>query len=114
MAKTVLVADDDKDITDAIKRILERKRYSISVVYDGFSAKDMLEKIIYDVVLLDCSMPGLTGVELIRFIREKNPATKIVIFTGFSVDDKLVKDLGADSFLRKPISAEMIEKEIES
>lgn len=109
--KNILVADDERDTSDLIKRILERRGYKVAVAYDGLKARKLIEAHRYDAVLLDCSMPGLTGPELIRFIRDKDPQTKIIIFTGFSaVDGRLASDLGADKFLQKPLTVEAIEK----
>ena len=113
MPKTILVADDEKDTSNFIKRILERRGHKVSVAYDGLNAKKLIENHNYEVVLLDCSMPGLTGPELIKFIREKNPKTNVIVFTGYAaIDGKLADDLGADKFLQKPLTVEMIEKAI--
>ncbi|MBL7131376.1 MAG: response regulator [Candidatus Omnitrophica bacterium] len=111
MSKTVLVADDERDTSDFLKRILERRGYKVSVSYDGVQAKKLLEKHSFDAVLLDCSMPGFTGLELIRFAKDKNPNTRFIIFSGYSaVDSRAASDLGADKFLQKPLTVEAIEE----
>jgi len=114
MSKKILVADDEKDISSFLKNILERKGCQVSVAYDGLEAKKMLEANAFDAVLLDCSMPELTGPELVKSVKEKSPKTKIIIFSGYSaVDAKLADDLGADKFLQKPLTTQMIEEALE-
>ena len=114
MSKKILVADDEKDISNFLKNILERKGCQVSVAYDGLEAKKMLEANTFDAVLLDCSMPELTGPELVKSVKEKSPKTKIIIFSGYSaVDGKLADDLGVDKFLQKPLTAQMIEEALE-
>ena len=109
--KNILVADDLADTRDFIKKILERRGHKVFVACDGIKAKKLLEGHQYDIIFLDCSMPGLTGPELIQTAKEKSPAAKIIIFSGFPVvNDRLVDDLGADMFLQKPLTIEMIEK----
>jgi len=111
MGKKILVADDERDTANFLKSILERKGCEVSVVYDGLQAKSLLEANNYDAVLLDCSMPELTGPELVGSIRRKSPKTKIIIFSGLSaVDNKLAEDIGADKFFQKPLTKEMIEE----
>ncbi|MDD5005338.1 MAG: response regulator [Candidatus Omnitrophica bacterium] len=111
MIKTILVADDELEISSFLKKALERKRCVVSVASDGLKAKEILDTKSFDAVLLDCSMPGLTGPELIKVIRQKSPLAKIIIFSGYSaVDGKLAQDLGADGFMQKPLTIKMIEQ----
>lgn len=111
IAKRILVADDEKDTCNFIKRILERRKYKVSLAYDGIEAQKLLENNEFNFVFLDCSMPGLAGFELIKFVREKSPQAKVFIFSGYAaINDRLANDLGADEFLQKPLSVEKIEE----
>jgi len=111
IAKSILVADDEKDTCLFIKRILERRKYKVSLAYDGTEAQKLLEKNQFNFAFLDCSMPGLAGFELIKVVREKNPQAKVFIFSGYAaINDRLANDLGADEFLQKPLSVERIEE----
>ncbi len=107
----VLVADDDKDICLYLKRYLERRRFRVAVVFDGEDAKSLIEKASFDYFLLDCSMPNLTGLELIETARRRNPGAKIVLISGFpSVDEDIVQRLGGDTFIHKPIQLSEIDR----
>lgn len=113
MPKTILVADDEEDTCNFIKKILERKGHKVYIALDGIQAHKIIEDKIFDVALLDCSMPGLTGFELIKLIKETNPNTKIIIFSGYSaMDERLADDLGVEQFLQKPLTIEMIQEAI--
>jgi CheY-like chemotaxis protein len=114
MVKTILVADDEIEIGAYLKKMLERRGCEVSTVTDGLEAEKILRVKNFDAVLLDCSMPGLTGPELVKGIRDRNPETKIIIFSGYSaVDGRLAEDLGADGFLEKPLDIKKIEEMLE-
>ncbi len=103
-AKSVLVADDEKDICLYLKRYLERKRMKVTTCLDGQEAKDLIEKHNFDYFLLDCSMPNITGLELISLARQRNPQSKIILISGFpSVNEAVIRQLGGDTFIHKPI-----------
>jgi len=111
MGKKILIAEDQKDTAEFLGRILKRKGHEVSVVNDGLKAKKLIDSQHFDIFLLDCSMPGMTGPELIKDAREHNPNAKVIIFSGYNaIDGKLAGDLGADAFLHKPLKPEDIEK----
>jgi len=111
MPRSVLIADDENEAIDLLKKVLEKKDYHVTVCYDGIQAMEFLQGEIFDVVLLDCNMPGLSGPELIRYAKEKEPSTKVIIFTGFSgVDKDMAINYGADEFIQKPLTVEAIEE----
>jgi len=109
--KRILVADDEEEICFFLKRFLERKNFKVSLALDGAQAKKIIDKEKFDFLLLDCSMPELTGFELVQSARKRNPTAKIVLASGFpSVDSDLVQKLGADLFIHKPIQLSEIDK----
>ncbi|MFH1691571.1 MAG: response regulator [Candidatus Omnitrophota bacterium] len=109
-AKKILVADDEEDICLYLKRYLERKKFKVVVAFDGEQAKKLIEKDNFDYFLLDCSMPNLTGLELIQIARSRNPKAKIVLISGFpAVNDAIVRQLGGDCFINKPIKLEELD-----
>ena len=80
-------------------------------VNDGQEAKDVIEKENFDYFLLDCSMPNLTGLELIETARRRNPRAKIVLISGFpAVNNAVVQKLGGDLFIHKPIQLSEIDE----
>ncbi len=110
VSRKVLVADDEQDICFYLKRYLERKKMKVAVVFDGQEAKKLIEEDRFDYVLLDCSMPNITGLELIEKARQRNPGARIVLISGFpAVDSQIVQKLGGDLFIHKPIQLEEID-----
>lgn len=108
--KKALVADDERDVCLFLKRYLERKKLKVFPAFDGQEARDLIEKEPFDYFFLDCSMPNLTGLELIQAARSRNPKSKIILISAFpAVDDCIVQKLGGDAFLHKPIKLEEIE-----
>jgi len=109
--KRVLVADDEEDICLYLKRYLERKKMNVFSAFDGAQAKKLIEGESFDYFLLDCSMPDLTGLELIQEARKRNPQAKIILMSGFpAVNDDVVRELGGDLFIHKPIQLSEIDK----
>lgn len=103
-AKKVLVADDEKDTCLYLKRYLERKNLKVTPAFDGIEAKKFIEEGYFDFFVFDCSMPKLTGLELIELARQRNPRAKIALLSAFpSVTEAVVKRLGGDVFIQKPI-----------
>ncbi len=108
--KRVLVADDEQDVCVYLKKYLERKRLKVSTVLDGREAKTLIEKENFDYLILDCSMPEVTGIELIQLARQRNPGAKIVLVSGFpAVNDEVIQRLGGDAFIHKPIQLSEID-----
>jgi len=113
MGRKIFIADDEKDAVDFLKKMLQKRGHTVTVVYDGLEARNTLGENAYDVIFLDCSLPNLTGLELIKEAKEHSPNAKVIIFTGYAaVDENLVKDLGADEFIQKPVNFDVIEKVI--
>jgi CheY-like chemotaxis protein len=110
--KSVLVVDDELDILHVIKRSLEAGG-DVSHVYAFTSPLQALEhfKLNYNdcaLVLSDIRMPGMTGFELIRRIKQINPTTKVLLMSAFEINNnELLSALGSimvDDFIQKPVS----------
>ncbi len=113
--KKILVADDKEETCLYLKRHLERKDYSVVSVTDGAQAKKFIEKENFDFFLLDCSMPELSGFELIQIARSRNPGAKIILISGFpSVNNDIVRKFGGDLFIHKPIQLKEIDSILKS
>lgn len=100
----LLLAEDEKDLSNALVAILKHNNYSVDAVYNGTDAVDYLESEIYDCAILDIMMPGLDGISVLKTIRKRGIPTPILILTAKSeVDDKVLGlDSGADDYLTKP------------
>ena len=102
--KTILVVEDDIDIHNLIKKVLEKEQYKIISAYSGTEALMLLEKENIDFILLDLMLPGLNGEEIIKRIKE---IPIIVISAKMSEEDKINALLnGANDYIVKPFSSQ--------
>ena len=105
--KTILIVDDNEDIITTYRVVLDRMGYGVVVVKDGLEVLDVIEKVKPDLVLLDVLLPGLSGSEICKSIKETAQTCDIpvvAITASVSADTrKRMKEVGADEFLLKPI-----------
>ena len=101
----ILIVDDEKPICDLIQMSLTRAGYHCTCVYDGLAAADILERNVFDLILLDVMLPNADGFELMEYIRPLGIPVIFLTARG-SVDDR-VRGLrmGADAWARKIISS---------
>ena len=112
--KRVLVVDDEPEVTFALQAYFLGKGYEMLTALDGMQAMRHLRQYSIDLALLDMKMPGINGVEVLKFIHAQSPATKVIVLTGY--DDQfqvLVERLGVDGFLVKPFGIEALTSTIE-
>jgi DNA-binding response OmpR family regulator len=100
----ILVADDEKDIADAIGIILKYNHFESNIVYDGAQAYEMAKQNIYDGMILDIMMPKLDGIQLLSRLRQEGDITPILLLTAKSEISDRIQGLnqGADDYLAKP------------
>ncbi len=102
----ILLVEDDPKISTFVKIGLESNECVVDIAYDGaMGEKHALSKK-YDVIILDVVIPGISGFELCKRIRNNNISTPVIILTSLdSVEDKLTGfECGADDYLLKPFS----------
>lgn len=109
----ILIADDDPGMRDILTIFMNRMDYDTDAAENGIKALDLLGKIPYDVVITDGEMPGMTGFELCRAVRERFPHIFIVGLTGSARLQEFAK-AGAHVFYYKPVQFQMLQKAIES
>ena len=104
---TLLLCEDERDLSAAVKRILELSGYEVDVAYDGVQALDQIYSRHYDGVILDVMMPRLDGFQVLTKIRAEGNAVPIIMLTARAeIDDKVLGlDSGADDYLTKPFQA---------
>lgn len=100
----LLLAEDEKSLSRALKAILEKNNFLVDAVYDGQEALDYLENDTYDGVILDIMMPKKDGIEVLTALRAAGNLTPVLLLTAKSqVDDKVLGlDAGANDYLTKP------------
>ena len=104
----VLFAEDDHDLSRAVKALLEHAGYSVDVVDDGRDALDYAREGGYDGLILDWMMPGLSGVEVLERLRSAGVACPALMLTARdAVEDRVAGlDAGADDYLSKPFATD--------
>ncbi len=108
MPTRVLIAEDEPNITAALRFLLEREGYRVSCVEDGSAAILEITAQPPDLLVLDVMLPSTNGFEVLKHIRSK-PAlarTKVLVLTakGQPHDKKTASEIGADAFLTKPFA----------
>ena len=114
MPQKILVADDELDIRNLIKIILEKNNYQVTVAANGVEALEKAESELPALILLDVIMPAKTGWEVCKILKskEKTKHIPIIIFTALSVvvgdkaSMKYAEEAGADGYLPKPFNTE--------
>lgn len=102
----LLLAEDEKELSNAVAAILKHNNYSVDVVCNGNDALDYAMSGNYDALLLDIMMPGLSGLEVLRAVRDKGIKTPAIMLTAKSeIEDRIAGlDAGADDYLPKPFA----------
>ena len=102
----LLFAEDDRDLSAAVKTLLERSGYVVDAVFDGEDAADYALSGVYDGMILDWMMPGKDGVEVLREIRRQGVRIPCLLLTARdAVEDRVTGlDAGADDYLSKPFN----------
>ena len=102
----LLLAEDEKMLSDALVTMLTHNNYSVDAVYNGQDALDYLETGDYDGAILDIMMPKMDGLTVLRTIREEGLTLPVIMLTAKSeVDDRVAGlDAGADDYLTQPFA----------
>ena len=100
----LLVIEDQREIADAIRAMLERQRYAVDVASDGESGYDLLLRGTYDAAIVDVVLPGRDGFAICRGARAEGIVTPVLFLTARDAVEDRVRglDAGADDYLVKP------------
>jgi len=109
MAYKVLVVDDEAPVRDLFQDLLKKEECSVKSVSSGEEALDMLKKEDFDVLLLDIKLTGMSGLEVLRKVKEIKPDLIVIMITGFGYDEDLIakcREFGCSGYIGKnmPIS----------
>jgi DNA-binding response OmpR family regulator len=103
----ILIVDDETDIRESAKDYLSKRiECQLFMASDGNQTLSLLKENRFDLVLLDIRMPGLSGIDLIKQLRENNPQVHILVISAWDNEDivqQAIKE-GAEDFLHKPLS----------
>jgi CheY-like chemotaxis protein len=109
---TILVVDDDKNLANTFKLVLQSVGFSVDTAITGLQALYKANRKVYDLIILDINLPDMLGDEVAEKIRETQVNTKIIMITGYSSfkDEVNGKKLGIKEVLMKPIPPEDLVK----
>jgi DNA-binding response OmpR family regulator len=102
----VLVVEDEKKVASFIKKGLQQEGYAADVVHDGGEAAHTAISFGYDLVVLDLMLPGRSGLDILREIRQQRPRLPVLVLTAKgALEDRIAGlDAGADDYLAKPFA----------
>src|SRR2546423_1982857 len=108
----LLIADDDRSITEGLSAILRDEGYDVAVAVDGQKALDQLGAEPYGVVLADLKMPKVDGLALLKELQQRAIPTECIIVTGQATVDSAVQAMreGAYDYVEKPLNAEKLNR----
>lgn len=103
----ILIVDDEPQLLEQLRHVLEDQRYLIETARDGEEALDKIFDAPFDLIILDIMMPKIDGLSFLKEARQAGIKTPVLILTAKGDVDDRVKglDLGADDYLAKPFSA---------
>jgi DNA-binding response OmpR family regulator len=106
----ILVVEDDKRMAEVLQTSLEEENYSVSVAFDGNAGLDLTETDRFDLIVLDVMLPGVNGWEFTRRLRVARQTVPILMLTARDTPSDVVQglDCGADDYLTKPFSLEVL------
>ncbi|MCI2808476.1 response regulator [Eoetvoesiella caeni] len=110
----ILIAEDDSILADGLSRSLRYDGYAVDVVNDGSSADSALQLQTFDLLILDLDLPQLSGLSVLRQLRQRKSALPVLILTASDTVEQRVKglDLGADDYMAKPFALSELEARV--
>lgn len=106
----VMVVDDDRSMRFTLEGIIDDEGYTVRVAENGYQAIELAKETTFHWVFMDIRMPGLNGVETYLEIKKISPECRVVMMTGFSVEELVNQALkeGVYAVLFKPLPVEQV------
>ncbi|PYP83450.1 MAG: DNA-binding response regulator [Candidatus Angelobacter sp. Gp1-AA117] len=102
---SVLLIDDDSELTKLLEEYLEEEQFQLDAVHDGVSGLEKALNNQYAVVVLDVMLPGMSGLDVLKQLRQKSSVPVLMLTArGSELDRILGLELGADDYLAKPFN----------
>ena len=108
--KSILVIDDDVSFCMLLNTFLTRKGYAVSTAYSIEEAKQLFDETKFNLILTDVRLPDGDGVEILKYVKDENPAIQVILMTGYTDIKTAVSamKLGAFDYVAKPINSDQI------
>lgn len=116
MTPTILLLEDDIQLSDTVKQFLELKGYCVVVAYDGLQAEEIAYENSIDLMLLDVKVPYMSGFDFLKTLRQKGIETPAMFITSLNSVEDVEKgfSLGCDDYIRKPFALKELLVRVES
>lgn len=111
----MLIVDDELSVCRGCERIFKEEGYSIKFALSGEEGLEKAEKEIFDVIIVDLKMPDMSGMDIVKTIRQKQPDVALIMITGYASVPTAVEamKLGAQEYLPKPFTPDEITQVVE-
>ncbi len=112
----ILIVEDEIELANTLKKILEMNNYLVDAVYDGYDGFCYAQQDEYDIILLDVMLPEMNGYDILSKIRNEGITTPVIMLTAKSqLDDKLEAfGIGADDYVTKPYESKELMARIDA
>ena len=104
----LLVADDERSLRELLELVFKREGHQVTCVANGREALTATGQGSYDLIITDVKMPDVTGIDLLKAVREQSPETMVIMMTAFATINSAREafKLGADDFIQKPFDVD--------
>ena len=116
MKARILVVDDEESIREFLEIMLKKEGYEITLAEDGQKAKDLLAKKSFDMIISDLQMPNVTGIELLKHVKDTSPEIVFMMITAFGTTETAVEamKIGAYDYITKPFKIDEVRLNIQN
>ncbi len=106
----ILVVEDENNMREILKMLLEGEGYDVHIARDGTEGLDCINSDIFDLIITDIKMPGLSGIQILKKALEISPETLVIVITAFGTTESAVEamKLGAYDYIHKPFKIDEI------
>lgn len=110
MKARILVVDDEESIREFLEIMLKKEGYEVTLAEDGKRAVELIKKKSFDMIISDLQMPNMSGMELLKFVKDSNPELVFMIITAFGTTETAVEamKLGAYDYITKPFKIDEV------
>lgn len=107
---SILIIDDEKKMREALVQIMEKEGYSVVATETGEDAIGKIKNKKFDLVITDLKLPGINGIEVLKYIQEFSSQTNVILITAYATVDTAIEamKLGAEDYIMKPFNLEEI------
>ncbi|MBW1698902.1 MAG: response regulator [Deltaproteobacteria bacterium] len=106
----ILLVDDEKEFMQTFAKRLRSRNFDVTTAYSGEEAIEKLREYNYDVAIIDVLMPGISGIDTLKKIKEIKPLTEAIMLTGHATVETAIQGmkLGAYDYLMKPCKIDVL------